>query len=153
MANLKKKIVENGKNDQFVDEIETKSSFLWQPNVKKNRESLSESDQRAHISPKMWCFWVTAETISKNMGSLGDSSTENRGSLEPYIHVTSIMGVPPGEKPLQSDPFEKPSVLCHALNDFKGVLHPDTKISMFCLFSPSSRRKSILFMYGCDRCV
>ena len=36
---------------------------------------------------------------------------------------------------------------------FKGVLQPDTKISMFCLFSPSSRRKSILFMYGCDRCV
>ena len=35
----------------------------------------------------------------------------------------------------------------------KGVLHPDTKISMFCLFSPSPRRKSILFMYGCDRCV
>ena len=35
----------------------------------------------------------------------------------------------------------------------KGVLYPDTKISMFCLFSPSSRRKSILFMYGCDRCV
>ena len=35
----------------------------------------------------------------------------------------------------------------------KGVLHPDTKISMFCLFSPSSRRKSILFMYSCDRCV
>ena len=30
----------------------------------------------------------------KNVGSLGDSSTENRGSLEPYIHVTSIMGVP-----------------------------------------------------------
>ena len=26
----------------------------------------------------------------------------------------------------------------------KGVLHPDTKISMFCLFSPSSRKKSIL---------
>ena len=35
----------------------------------------------------------------------------------------------------------------------KGVLHPDTKISMFCLFSPSSRKESILFMYGCDRCV
>ena len=35
----------------------------------------------------------------------------------------------------------------------KGVLHPSTKISMFCLFSPSSRKKSILFMYGCDRCV
>ena len=39
--------------------------------------------------------WVTAETISKNMGSLGDSNAENRGSLEPYIRVTSIMGVPP----------------------------------------------------------
>ena len=25
---------------------------------------------------KMWGLWVTAETISKNMGSLGDSSTE-----------------------------------------------------------------------------
>ena len=35
----------------------------------------------------------------------------------------------------------------------KGVLHPSTKISMFCLFSPSSRGKLILFMYGCDRCV
>ena len=33
--NLKKKVMENGKNDQFVDEIETKSSFLWQPNAKK----------------------------------------------------------------------------------------------------------------------
>ena len=37
------KIIENGKNDQFVDEIETKSSFLWQPNAK-NRRSLGESD-------------------------------------------------------------------------------------------------------------
>ena len=36
---------------------------------------------------------------------------------------------------------------------FKGVLHPSTKISIFCLFSPSSRGKLILFMYGCDRCV
>ena len=44
---------------------------------------------------KIWGLWVTAETISKNMGSLGDSSAENRGSLEPYIRVTSIMGVPP----------------------------------------------------------
>ena len=60
-------------NDQFVDEIETKSSFLWQANAK-NRG-----------------LWVAAaETISKNMGSLGDSSTENRGSLEPYIRVTSL---------------------------------------------------------------
>ena len=41
----------------------------------------------------MWGLWVTAETISKNKGSLGDSSAENRGSLEPYIRVTSIMGV------------------------------------------------------------
>ena len=44
---------------------------------------------------KNWGLWVTAEAISKNMGSLGDSSAENRGSLEPYIRVTSIMGVPP----------------------------------------------------------
>ena len=58
--------------------------------------SLSESNRRAHISPQMWGLWVTAETICKNMGSLGDSSTENRGSLEPYIRVTTIMGVPPG---------------------------------------------------------
>ena len=37
-------------------------------------------------------------------------------------------------------------------NKFKGVLHPSTKISLFCLFSPSSRGKLILFMYGCDKC-
>ena len=42
---------------------------------------------------RMCGLWVTAETISKNMGSLSDSCTENRGSLEPYIRVTSIMGV------------------------------------------------------------
>ena len=60
-AGICKKIVENGKNDQFVNEIETKSSFLWQPNAKTGG------------------LWVTAETISKNMGSLGDSSAENRG--------------------------------------------------------------------------
>ena len=48
---------------------------------------------------KMWGLWVTAETISKNMGSLGDSSAENRRSLKPYIRVTSIkMGVPLGVK-------------------------------------------------------
>ena len=35
-------------------------------------------------------LWVRAETIIKYMGSLGDSTAENRGSLEPYIHVTSI---------------------------------------------------------------
>ena len=49
-----------------------------------------------HTHTKKWSLWVTAETISRKMGSLGDSSTENRGSLEPYIRVTSIMGVPPG---------------------------------------------------------
>ena len=38
-------------------------------------------------------------------------------------------------------------------HSFKGELHPSTKISMFCLFSPSSRGKLILFMYGRDRCV
>ena len=27
--NLKKKVVKNGKNNQFVDESETKGSFLW----------------------------------------------------------------------------------------------------------------------------
>ena len=32
---------------------------------------------------------------SKLGGALGDSSAENRGSLESYIRVTSIMGVPP----------------------------------------------------------
>ena len=37
-------------------------------------------------------------------------------------------------------------------DDFKRVLHPSTKISMFCLFSPLSRGKCILFMYGCDKC-
>ena len=42
-AEIWKKIVENGKIDKFVDEIETKSSFLWQPNAK-NRRSLGESD-------------------------------------------------------------------------------------------------------------
>ena len=47
---------------------------------------------------KMWGLCLTAETISKNMGSLSDSSTENRGSLEPYICVTNIMRVPPGLK-------------------------------------------------------
>ena len=44
---------------------------------------------------KMRGLWVTAEAISKNMGSLVDSSAENKGSLEPYIGVTSIMKVPP----------------------------------------------------------
>ena len=42
---------------------------------------------------------------------------------------------------------------CNLSHNLKGVLHPSTKISMFCLFSPSSRGKLILFMYGRDRCV
>ena len=56
---------------------------------------------------------------------------------------------------LKNNYYRKPNLeFCwETCNPFKGVLHPDTKISMFCLFSPSSRRKSILFMYGCDRCV
>ena len=43
--------------------------------------------------------------------------------------------------------------ICSFTKSLKGVLYPSTKISMFCLFSPSSRGKLILFMYGCDRCV
>ena len=60
--------------------------------MQKNRGSLCESDRRAHISPKK--CGVFGWQHSKNMGSLGDSSTENSGSSEPYIRVTSIMGVP-----------------------------------------------------------
>ena len=83
---MKKKIVENGNNDQFVDEIETKSSFLWQPNTKKIGGLWVRAIEEPSFHPKMWGLssWVTAETISKNMGPLGDSSTDNRGSLEPY---------------------------------------------------------------------
>ena len=44
---------------------------------------------------KMWVLWETAETISKNMGSLGDSSAENMGSLEANICVISTTGVLP----------------------------------------------------------
>ena len=43
------------------------------------------------------------------------------------------------------------SLKCH-LKFLKGVLHPSTKISMFCNFSPSSRGKLILLMYGCNKC-
>ena len=58
--------------------------------MQKNR-SFGESDRRATFHQNMCGLWVTAETISKNMVSLGDSSTENRASLEPYIRVTSII--------------------------------------------------------------
>ena len=79
---MKKKIVENGKNDQFVDEIETKSSFLWQPNAKKkkkkkkNKGSLGESDRRAHISQKNVGSLGDNRGNQQNMGPLGDSTTE-----------------------------------------------------------------------------
>ena len=63
----------------------------------------------------MWGLWVTAETISKNMGSLGDSSAENTGSLEPYIRVTSIMGVPPGVSTLLIGSIEV-NVIYHLLS-------------------------------------
>ena len=89
------KIIENGKNDQFVDKIETKSSFLWKPNAKKIGGLWVRAIEEPIFHQKMWGLWVTRETISKNMGSLGDRRTENKGSLEPYIRVTSIMGVPP----------------------------------------------------------
>ena len=46
---------------------------------------------------KVWGLWVTAETISKNMGSLGDSSAESRGSLEPYIRITLNGSAPRGK--------------------------------------------------------
>ena len=44
---------------------------------------------------KMWGLWVTAEKISKNMGSLGDSSAENRGLWSLTSASPPIMGVPP----------------------------------------------------------
>ena len=67
--------------------LKRKVGSLWQPNAK-NRGSLGESDRRAHISPKMGGLWVTTETISQNMGSLGDSSTENRGVFG-TLHLAS----------------------------------------------------------------
>ena len=67
--NLKKKIIENGKNDQFVDEIETKSSFLWQPNAKKKKKKkLGDLWVRAIEEPtfhqKMWVFgWQQRQSL------------------------------------------------------------------------------------------
>ena len=49
--NLQNKIVENGKNYQFVDEIETKSNFLWLPNAK-NRGVFGWERFKSPISPK-----------------------------------------------------------------------------------------------------
>ena len=63
--NLKKKIVENGKNDQFWDEIETKRSFLWQPNAKKiGGLWVRVIKEPCTCHQNMWGLWVTAETIS-----------------------------------------------------------------------------------------
>ena len=85
-ARICKTIVENGKNDQFVEEIETKSSFPWQPNAK-NRGSLGESDRRAHILPnnvgslgnsrdnqQKWGHWVTAALKTGGLWSLKSAS-------------------------------------------------------------------------------
>ena len=58
-----------------------------QPNAK-DRGYLEDSRDNQH---KMWGLWVTAETISKNMGSLGDSSAENKGTMEPYIGYSPLV--------------------------------------------------------------
>ena len=55
------KIVEYGKNDQFVDEFETKSSFLWQPNAKIGGLWV-KAIQEPTFHQKMWGLWVRAET-------------------------------------------------------------------------------------------
>ena len=96
----KNKIIENGKMINLPMKLKQKNSFLWQPNAKHRGPGLwVRAIKEPTFHQKMWGLWVTAaETISKNMGSLGDSSAENKGSLEPYIRVTSIMGVPPGFK-------------------------------------------------------
>ena len=49
---------------------------------------------------EMWGLWVTEKTISKKMGSLGDSNTENTGSLDSYhdwrhLHNGSAPCMPP----------------------------------------------------------
>ena len=75
--NLQKSL-KNGKNDLSY------RGFFWVRAI-----------EEPTFHQKMWGLWVTAEAISKNMRSLVDSSAENKGSLEPYIGVTSIMGVPP----------------------------------------------------------
>ena len=93
-GNLKEKIIENGKNDQFVDEIETKVASCGS-RMQKIGVLWVRAIEEPTFHQKMWGLWVTAETSSKNMESLSDSSTENKGSLEPHIRVTSIMGVPP----------------------------------------------------------
>ena len=65
--------------------------------MQKNRGLWVRAIEEPTFHQKMWDLWVIAETTSKNMGSLGDSSSENRRSLEPYIPVTSILESPPGK--------------------------------------------------------
>ena len=77
------------KKEQFNDEIQTKSSFLWQLNAK-NRWSWVRAIKEPTFHQKSVGSLVTTETISKNKGSLGDCSAENRGSY---------MGVPPPNIP------------------------------------------------------
>ena len=87
-ARICKKIVEYVKNYQFVDEIETKGSFLWQPNAKIaieeptfHKKNVGSSGDSRDNQQKIWGHWVT-------------TALKIGGSLEPYIRVTSIMGVP-----------------------------------------------------------
>ena len=78
------------------------------------------------------------------MGSLGDSSAENRGSFEPYIRVTSIMGVPPG--PYRSGPLSlaghKPTR--HVSDVVCGSLWPEcTSSSCLTLSEPTGASKGV----------
>ena len=75
------------------------------------------------IFTKKCGVWVTAETISKNMGSLGDSRAENTRSLEPYIHATAIMGVPPRvlPSPFQCEPPKKSLLWINCLGALRYI--------------------------------
>ena len=85
--NLQKKIVENGKNYQFVDEIETKSSFLWQLNEKIGglwvraikeptfySQKCGVSGWQQRQSAKIWGHWVTAALKIGGLLSLTSAS-------------------------------------------------------------------------------
>ena len=104
---------------------------------------------------KIGGLWVTAETISKNMGSLGDSSAENRGSLEPYrypyIRVTSIMGVPtppPHVSAHPNLPFDSFSLNHLSKRVIQGfdVLHRCVSVKDFSFtFDPDCSQYNVLF--------
>ena len=64
-AGIWKKIVENGKNDQFNDEIETQSTFLWQPNAKKSGLGW-ERLKSPHFTKKCGVFgWQQRQSAKK----------------------------------------------------------------------------------------